>query len=307
MRCSWADLYHVPWNHVISFTQHPYPADLTIEFPPLPHTSPSVEEEDPGSDSVGLRQILLQWLPWRSEYFQTLSPVSGNVKDIKSRPQTEVGYCCCSTYFFLFPCHGAAFIHTDWHDYVHLPPPNDLGRQLLLYACKLASTIVVVVTCFLLHHLKFLSLLFSSGFRHTHCVCVSTSSQVLIDLSNTAQLDNTPRWLPLREQSESIEHSRAHHAAQGPPGSGSGHGHGQGHSQGYMSVPGMGQGHGHGLGQAHGQGDDSPKNSVIKSRSHGIFPDPAKGKGHTVFWTLFTHSCSNFMIQGCIWCTFNMT
>uniref|UniRef100_A0A8C5GVR0 Protein piccolo n=1 Tax=Gouania willdenowi TaxID=441366 RepID=A0A8C5GVR0_GOUWI len=32
--------------------------------------------------------------------------------------------------------------------------------------------------------------------------------EVLIDLSNTAQLDNTPRWLPLREQSESIEHSR---------------------------------------------------------------------------------------------------
>lgn len=104
---------------------------------------------------------------------------------------------------------------------------------------------------------------------------------MLIDLSNTAQLDNTPRWLPLKEQSESIEHSRAHHATQGPPGSGSGQGHGQGHSQGYMSVPGMGPGHGMGQGQAPGQGDgghDSPKNSVIKSRSHGIFPDPAKGK-----------------------------
>uniref|UniRef100_A0A3Q3BW56 Piccolo presynaptic cytomatrix protein n=1 Tax=Haplochromis burtoni TaxID=8153 RepID=A0A3Q3BW56_HAPBU len=35
--------------------------------------------------------------------------------------------------------------------------------------------------------------------------------EVLIDLSNTTQLDNTPRWLPLKEQSESIEHSRAHH------------------------------------------------------------------------------------------------
>uniref|UniRef100_I3KCI9 Protein piccolo n=1 Tax=Oreochromis niloticus TaxID=8128 RepID=I3KCI9_ORENI len=35
--------------------------------------------------------------------------------------------------------------------------------------------------------------------------------EVLIDLSNTSQLDNTPRWLPLKEQSESIEHSRAHH------------------------------------------------------------------------------------------------
>ncbi|GLD72649.1 protein piccolo-like isoform X1 [Lates japonicus] len=105
--------------------------------------------------------------------------------------------------------------------------------------------------------------------------------EVLIDLSNTTQLDNTPRWLPLKEQSESIEHSRAHHAAQGPPGSGSGQGHGQGHGQGqgHMSGPGMGPGHGMGQGQAPGQGDgshDSPKNSVIKSRSHGIFPDPAK-------------------------------
>ncbi|KAK2842186.1 hypothetical protein Q5P01_012386 [Channa striata] len=101
--------------------------------------------------------------------------------------------------------------------------------------------------------------------------------EVLIDLSNTAQLDNTPRWLPLKEQSESIEHSRIHHAAQGPPGSGSGQGHGQ--SQGHVSGPGMGPGHGLGQSQAPGQGDgshDSPKNSVIKSRSHGIFPDPAK-------------------------------
>lgn len=121
-------------------------------------------------------------------------------------------------------------------------------------------------------------------------------SQVLIDLSNTTQLDNTPRWLPLKEQSESIEHSRAHHAAQGPPGSGSGQGHGQGHSQGYMSVPGMGTGHGIGLGQAPGHGDgghDSPKNSVIKSRSHGIFPDPAKGKSYTASRTIFVYCKHN--------------
>lgn len=108
------------------------------------------------------------------------------------------------------------------------------------------------------------------------CLPVPVVSQVLIDLSNTVQLDNVPRWLPLKEQSESIEHSRAHHAAQGPSGPGSGQGHGQGHS--YM--PGLGPGQGFRLGQAPGQGDgsqDSPKNSVIKSRSHGIFPDPAKG------------------------------
>lgn len=97
---------------------------------------------------------------------------------------------------------------------------------------------------------------------------------MLIDLSNTTQLDNTPRWLFLNEQSESIEHSKAHHAAQGPPGSGSGQGYGQGHSLGHMSGPGMGLG----MGQGPDGCQDSPKNSVIKSRSHGIFPDPAKGK-----------------------------
>uniref|UniRef100_A0AAY4E8S0 Protein piccolo n=1 Tax=Denticeps clupeoides TaxID=299321 RepID=A0AAY4E8S0_9TELE len=62
--------------------------------------------------------------------------------------------------------------------------------------------------------------------------------EVLIDLSNTAQLDNVPRWLPLREQSEGEHHRRSH----------------------------SGQSRHH----------DSPKSSVIKSRSHGIFPDPAK-------------------------------
>lgn len=115
-------------------------------------------------------------------------------------------------------------------------------------------------------------------------LCVNlTAFQVLIDLSNTAQLDNTPRWLPLKEQSESIEQSRSHHASQAPPGSGSGQGHGQGHFTCQGHVSGSGQGHGMGQSQGPGQGDlshDSPKNSVIKSRSHGIFPDPAKGKIH---------------------------
>uniref|UniRef100_A0A8C2BMI6 Protein piccolo n=1 Tax=Cyprinus carpio TaxID=7962 RepID=A0A8C2BMI6_CYPCA len=59
--------------------------------------------------------------------------------------------------------------------------------------------------------------------------------EVLIELSNTAQLDNTPRWHPLKEQSES--------------------------SGGQGGQPGNQQ---------------SPKTSVIKSRSHSIFPDPAK-------------------------------
>ncbi|XP_039617399.1 protein piccolo-like isoform X2 [Polypterus senegalus] len=61
--------------------------------------------------------------------------------------------------------------------------------------------------------------------------------EVLIDLSNTSHLDNTPRWYTLKEQSESIDHGRPH------------------------------------SGQSSQQ---SPKPSVIKSRSHGIFPDPSK-------------------------------
>ncbi|KAJ8269008.1 hypothetical protein COCON_G00116150 [Conger conger] len=59
--------------------------------------------------------------------------------------------------------------------------------------------------------------------------------EVLIDLSNTIQLDNVPRWFPLKEQSESQERS---HSSQGS--------------------------------------QQSPKPSVIKSRSHGVFPDPSK-------------------------------
>ncbi|XP_053108815.1 protein piccolo isoform X2 [Hemicordylus capensis] len=61
--------------------------------------------------------------------------------------------------------------------------------------------------------------------------------EVLIELSSISQLDNTPRWYPLKEQSESIDHGKSH------------------------------------SGQSSQQ---SPKPSVIKSRSHGIFPDPSK-------------------------------
>ncbi|MGH0166543.1 UNVERIFIED_CONTAM: hypothetical protein FKN15_050992 [Acipenser sinensis] len=61
--------------------------------------------------------------------------------------------------------------------------------------------------------------------------------QVLIDLSNTSHLDSTHRWYPLKEQSESIDHGKSH------------------------------------SGQSSQQ---SPKPSVSKSRSHGIFPDPSK-------------------------------
>ncbi|XP_018423988.1 PREDICTED: protein piccolo [Nanorana parkeri] len=60
--------------------------------------------------------------------------------------------------------------------------------------------------------------------------------EVLIDLSNAAFLDNMPRWYPLKEQSETIDHTKH-------PGQSS---------------------------------QQSPKPSVIKSRSHGIFPDPSK-------------------------------
>ncbi|KAF1485677.1 Protein piccolo, partial [Pygoscelis antarcticus] len=61
--------------------------------------------------------------------------------------------------------------------------------------------------------------------------------EVLIELSSVSQLDNTPRWYLLKEQSENIDHGKSH------------------------------------SGQSSQQ---SPKPSVIKSRSHGIFPDPSK-------------------------------
>ncbi|XP_056113497.1 protein piccolo isoform X5 [Rhinichthys klamathensis goyatoka] len=84
--------------------------------------------------------------------------------------------------------------------------------------------------------------------------------EVLIDLSTTAQLDNVPRWLPLKEQSEG-EHHRRSHSGQGRQHSPKPHGgHGTQHSP-------KTSGH---------SKEDSPKSSVIKSRSHGIFPDPAK-------------------------------
>ncbi|KAG1936897.1 protein piccolo [Pimephales promelas] len=85
--------------------------------------------------------------------------------------------------------------------------------------------------------------------------------EVLIDLSNTTQLDNTPRWHPLKEQSESIQHGRTH-PPQGPGGSGG------------LGGPGGSGGSGGQGGQP--ENHQSPKTSVIKSRSHGIFPDPAK-------------------------------
>ncbi|XP_078275521.1 protein piccolo-like isoform X3 [Rhinoraja longicauda] len=61
--------------------------------------------------------------------------------------------------------------------------------------------------------------------------------EVLIDLSNAPHFDNTLRWYQLKEQTESIDHVKSH------------------------------------SGQASQQ---LPKSSVIKSRSHGIFPDPSK-------------------------------
>ncbi|XP_072311181.1 protein piccolo [Eucyclogobius newberryi] len=80
--------------------------------------------------------------------------------------------------------------------------------------------------------------------------------EVLIDLSNTSQLDNVPQWLPLKEQSEGDHHRRSH----------SGRHSSKTSSQ--HSSPKTGSTH---------DIQDSPKSSVTKSRSHGVFPDPAKG------------------------------
>ncbi|KAM3588321.1 uncharacterized protein V6R79_026262 [Siganus canaliculatus] len=85
--------------------------------------------------------------------------------------------------------------------------------------------------------------------------------EVLIDLSNTSQLDNVPRWLPLKEQSEGDHHRRSHssqgrHTSSKPSSQ---------HSS--PKTTGSTQ-----------DNQDSPKSSVIKSRSHGIFPDPGKAR-----------------------------
>nr|XP_020840123.1 protein piccolo-like isoform X3 [Phascolarctos cinereus] len=61
--------------------------------------------------------------------------------------------------------------------------------------------------------------------------------EVLIELSSTSHLDNTPHWYLLKEQTESIDHGKSHSSQ---------------------------------------SSQQSPKPSVIKSRSHGIFPDPSK-------------------------------
>ncbi|XP_061768182.1 protein piccolo [Nerophis ophidion] len=80
--------------------------------------------------------------------------------------------------------------------------------------------------------------------------------EVLIDLSDTAQLDNVPHWLPLKPQTESDHHRRSHQSR-----------HSSSKASSQHSSPKT-------AGSAPDQ--DSPKSSVIKSRSHGIFPDPAK-------------------------------
>ncbi|KAK5611879.1 hypothetical protein CRENBAI_007927 [Crenichthys baileyi] len=85
--------------------------------------------------------------------------------------------------------------------------------------------------------------------------------EVLIDLSNTAQLDNIPRWLPLKEQSEGDHHRRSH--------SGQGR-HTSSKPSSQHSSPKI-------TASTH-DSQDSPKSSVTKSRSHGIFPDPAKAR-----------------------------
>ncbi|XP_029617528.1 protein piccolo [Salmo trutta] len=101
--------------------------------------------------------------------------------------------------------------------------------------------------------------------------------EVLMDLSNTANMDNVPRWLPLKEQSEG-EHHRRSLSAQGrqhspkPP---SQHASPKTPAHGNQDSPKPSSQHASPKTPAHGN-QDSPKSSVIKSRSHGIFPDPAK-------------------------------
>lgn len=125
-------------------------------------------------------------------------------------------------------------------DYDKCSSNDFLGEVNILMPSVLASLLLV---------------LFLGFFFHWNAVFF----QVLIDLSNTAQLDNVPRWLPLKEQSEGDHHRRSHsgqgrHSSSKPSSQ---------HSSPKTSAQDI---------------HDSPKSSVIKSQSHGIFPDPAKGR-----------------------------
>lgn len=106
-----------------------------------------------------------------------------------------------------------------------------------------------------------------------------TFFQVLIDLSSTSHLDNTPRWYPLKEQTESLDHGKPHPSQ---------------------------------------SSQRSPKPSVIKSRSHGIFPDPSKGRRYfkckkllpscslRIFLSRSACMCNVFGKVGFYWKLFNV-
>lgn len=107
------------------------------------------------------------------------------------------------------------------------------------------------------------------------------SFKVLIDLSNTAQLDNVPRWLTLKEQSEGDHHRRSH----------SGQSRHSSKTSSQHSSPKTGSTH-----DIH----DSPKSSVTKSRSHGVFPDPAKGRTRSTLLSFLPLAVSLPNHQCCI-------
>jgi len=124
----------------------------------------------------------------------------------------------------------------------------------------------------LFHH-KFSSVMYP----HIVCTCplnCCVCAQILIDLSNTAQLDNIPRWLLLKEQTEGDHHRRSH-SSQGR--------HSSSKPSSQHSSPKT-------TGSAAHDNQDSPKSSVSKSRSHGIFPDPAKGR---TLWTFLRYLTSS--------------
>lgn len=146
VQCAWAVFFHTSYTHIhentgtLTHIAHPHTYIFThdpsksVPLSPLLHSFYPVKEKDAGSDSMGLWQILLQWLPWRSECFWNLNPMSENVKCILCFPRTK-GFWC-----FIFPVDQLFFKQPYHISLISLlsqtQPLLHAGEQLYLCCAK---------------------------------------------------------------------------------------------------------------------------------------------------------------------------